>query len=305
MNNWKKYILGCTAGNILQLYDFIIYGYFAHIISVLFFPLKNEFISLLLTLAVFSSGSLVRPFSSLILGHLGDKYGRRVSLIISIGLMTVATALMGLIPTYSTIGILAPILLLICRILQSLAMSSEEVGAAIFLMENAPYNQRAYACSLILGSVFIGLLAGSLISIVITYWLTTADLYQWGWRLPFIFSAFFGFIALTIRIKQPESAEFATYKNNSNCQTYSTLKYIQVYSKSIIKIALISSLMGTSVYMLAVYIPSFLNSKTSLKLSSVMMLCSYAFALTFFLTIIVGKMSDLFVELPPKTEPGN
>src|ERR1700733_8424772 len=102
-NQWKKYIPGCVAGNVLELYEFIIYGYFASIIGKLFFPMQNQSASLMAAFAVFATGLLIRPFSAIIFGYLGDKFGRRLSLIISVGLMATATFLIGVLPTYTQI----------------------------------------------------------------------------------------------------------------------------------------------------------------------------------------------------------
>ena len=126
---WKKFIPGCIAGNILELYEFIIYGYFANIIGNLFFPTQDKYTALMAAFAVFATGSIIRPFSAVILGHLGDKLGRRISLILSVGIMAFSTLCIGLLPTYSQIGLTAPVMLIICRIAQGLSMTSEEVGA--------------------------------------------------------------------------------------------------------------------------------------------------------------------------------
>src|SRR5262245_56698971 len=126
--HWKKFILGCVAGNVLELYQFIIYGYFAVIIGQLFFPLQYEYSALFATFAVFATSAIVRPFTALIVGYVWDKLGRRISVIISIGIMSICTLGIGLIPPYTHIGILAPILLILCRIGQGLSMTGEEIG---------------------------------------------------------------------------------------------------------------------------------------------------------------------------------
>mgnify|MGYP000604391333 CR=1 FL=1 len=142
ITSWKRYIFGCAVGNFLEWYDFILYGFFAPIFSRLFFPTEDQFVSLLLTFAVFASACIVRPFSGLVFGYIGDKYGRKRALVYSIILVTIATTLMGCLPTYESVGVLAPFLLVICRLIQGIAVSAEEVGAAILLIENAPKKQR-------------------------------------------------------------------------------------------------------------------------------------------------------------------
>ena len=140
--SWKQLIIGCTVGNILELYDFILYAYFSTIIGLLFFPTNNKFIATLLAFSVFATGCLMRPIGSIIFGLLGDRLGRRKALVFSVGLITLSTGFIGVLPTYQTIGLVAPILLVVSRLLQGLSMCGEEVGAAIYLMESAPKHQR-------------------------------------------------------------------------------------------------------------------------------------------------------------------
>lgn len=290
-NNWKKFIPACVAGNILELYEFIIYGYFAIIIGDLFFPSQDEYSSLFATFAVFATGCIVRPFSAVFLGYIGDKLGRRISLIVSIGIMAVSTLGIGLLPTYSQIGIAAPMMLLLFRIGQGLSMTSEEIGAALFLMENAPKNEKGYASCFILGSVYIGLFFGSIISALIFSMLHEPALSTWGWRIPFILGGAIGLATLIIRIRQPESREFKEAVSKNEISTNPLFDLFKNNKLSVFRITFLCSLFAVAVYLFAVYIPNTMNILHIVKYET-MLICSAGFLLAFSSSLLVGKVVD-------------
>lgn len=291
-SHWKKFIPACVGGNILELYDFIIYGYFASTIGYLFFPILDSYMSLMAAFGVFATGSFVRPFSSMIFGHIGDKLGRRISLIISIGIMSVSTLGIGLLPTYSQVGWIAPMLLVICKVGQGLSMVGEEVGAALFLMENAPREQKAYAGSLVLGSVYLGLLLGSIITVIIFSIIPDKALLSWGWRIPFIVGGIWGIITLLIRIKQPESLEFKNASLDNKLLDSPLVKLFATDLFSVIKVTMLFCLMAVAIYLFAVFIPNRLNPHLSLNRITVMLICSFGFITAFFASLHAGKLTD-------------
>jgi MHS family proline/betaine transporter-like MFS transporter len=300
MKQWKKYIPGCVAGNILELYQFIIYGYFSSIIGAQFFPTENSYSSLMIAFGVFATGSLVRPFSSLVFGFWGDTFGRKYSLIISISLMSIATLLIGLLPTYHQIGLLAPAMLISCRIAQGLSMTSEEIGAALFLIENAPENQRGFASSFILGSVYIGLLLGSLMAALLFSVFPSSNLEDWAWRIPFILGGFAGILTLLIRIKQPESEEFHLIKKQHATLTNPLVALFKNNLFTAIRSTFLFSLTAVAVYLFAVYIPNVIkldDVESSKKI--IMSICSFGFAITFVVSILTGKWIDKIGEKTP------
>lgn len=290
-NNWKKFIPACVAGNVLELYEFIIYGYFATIIGGLFFPSQDKYSSLFATFAVFATGCLVRPFSAIILGYVGDKLGRRISLVISIGIMAISTLGIGLLPTYSQIGIAAPMMLLLFRIGQGLSMISEEIGAALFLMENAPKNEKGYASCFTLGSVYIGLFFGSIVSALIFSMLHEPALSSWGWRISFILGGIIGLATLLIRIKQPESHEFNEAVSNNEISTNPLIDLFKQNKLSMFRITLLCSLFSVAVYLFAVYIPNTMNIVHIVRYET-MLICSLGFLLAFYISLLVGKFVD-------------
>lgn len=204
----KTVMLAGVVGNALEWYDFLLYAYFASVIAPLFFPAKTPFVSLLLTFGVFALGFLVRPLGGLIIGRFGDVYGRKKALIFTIWLMTVPTVLIGLLPSYATIGIAAPIILTLIRCLQGFAVSGELTSSANFLVEHAHPQQRGFAGSLIMAGAFTGILFGSLIVTLQTEWMPADILHSWGWRIPFLLAGVFGVIGLIIRLRAMESPQF-------------------------------------------------------------------------------------------------
>lgn len=292
-NNWKKFILPAVAGNILELYEFIIYGYFASIIGDLFFPAEDKLTSILAALAVFAAGSVVRPFSAIFLGYFGDKVGRRASLILSISIMAFATTGIGLLPVYAQISVAAPILLLAFRMLQGISMTGEEVGAALYLVENSPGYEKAFASSFILGSVFIGLCFGSIISALVFSLLGDQALTSWGWRLPFILGGCLGFLVLIRRIRQPESEEFKDAMLRNKISKNPVMDLVGQYKFSVIRLTLLSAVYAVTVYLFAVYIPAKLIMAKIIK-QEVMIICSICFLLAFVISLISGKIADKF-----------
>ncbi|HTM64450.1 MAG TPA: MFS transporter [Gammaproteobacteria bacterium] len=292
-HNWKRHILPAVAGNILELYEFIIYGYFTSIIGDLFFPAEDKLTSILAALAVFAAGSVIRPFSAIFLGYFGDKVGRRASLILSIGIMAFATMGIGLLPVYAQISIAAPVLLLVFRMLQGISMTGEEVGAALYLVENSPDYEKAFASSFILGSVFIGLYFGSIISALVFSLLGDDALTSWGWRLPFILGGCLGFLVLIRRIRQPESEEFKAAMSRNEISKNPVKDLVGQYKFSVIRLTLLSAVYAVTVYLFAVYIPAILIMAKIIK-QKVMIMCSTCFLLTFIISLISGKIADKF-----------
>lgn len=152
----NKQTLSAVIGNIMEFYDFIIYAYLAKYIAINFFDTNNEMTTLLITFSVFASGYLTRPIGSILFGYIGDTIGRKKALVISISIITIATFSMGLLPNYSQIGIAAPLLLVILRLIQGLAVSGEEGGAAVYLSEANNFKGAGILGSLILGSAYLG-----------------------------------------------------------------------------------------------------------------------------------------------------
>ena len=160
-------VFGTVFGNIAEFYNFVIYAFFHSYIAANFFPNKSHYFSLFLTFFVFLTGYITRPLGSLLFGYIGDKYSRKKALVISIALMTFTTFAIGLLPTYHSVGLLAPILLFLFRMLQGLSVSGEEGGAAVYLAEIFGKKKSGFTGALVLGSVYFGVLIACLTCFII------------------------------------------------------------------------------------------------------------------------------------------
>lgn len=207
----RKVLITCMIGNALEWYDFILYAQFAYILSQKFFPESS--IREILTFAIFAAGFVVRPLGGVVFGSIGDRFGRRISLAIGILTMVVPTTMIGLLPSYDSIGLAAPIILTIARLIQGFSLGGEFGGCVVYLTEHAPANRRGLIGSIVYVSQCLGMLLGLIIAYLLSVFLSTEDLWKFGWRLPFISSFFVGMIALYIRNSLKESPIYSDMKN--------------------------------------------------------------------------------------------
>ena len=292
MQKWRRFILGCTLGNVLEWYDFILYGFFATILSRHFFPSHSHFISLLIVFSVFASGCLIRPLGSLLFGHIGDRYGRKRSLMITIVIISLATTSMGLLPTYQQVGVWAPILLTLCRLMQGLAVSGEEVGAGIFLTENAPRNEQCYASSIILGSVYVGLLLGSVTAFLITIIFSKAVVASWAWRVPFLLSFIYGVVAFYYRWRDIESPRFLLIETQKRVRYAPIKEVFSCYKEEIAVAIMLCFVFAVAIYLFAVYLPSFFNSIAGYNMEKTLLISALSLLVMSILVPLVGKLAD-------------
>lgn len=205
----QRMIFTCLSGNTLEWFDFAVYGFVAHIIAKQFFPAENYLLSILLTYSVFAVGFLARPLGSLIFGHIGDTLGRKQALVVSNFVMAVPTVCIGLLPTYETIGMAAPLLLLVCRILQGASVGGEFTGSFVYLIEQAPQNKKAsMGCWADLG-VHLGMMSGSLCVAILSQSMPPESFQSYGWRIPFMLGLLLAVVGVYMRRKLPESKEFS------------------------------------------------------------------------------------------------
>jgi MFS family permease len=201
-------ILASTLGTVFEWYDFFVYGTLAGIIGQNFFPADNAAVSLLITLATFGVGFGMRPLGAVLFGVLGDKLGRKYTFLVTVSLMGGATAGVGLLPTYASIGIAAPILLVLLRVAQGLALGGEYGGAAIYVAEHAPRRKRGFYTSFIHAGVAGGFLLSIGVVLAASHIASVQDWVRWGWRIPFLFSLVLLAISLWVRLMLHESPVF-------------------------------------------------------------------------------------------------
>jgi MFS family permease len=206
-------ITASAVGTMIEWYDFYIFGSLAVTISPLFYPEGNDTLALIAYLSTFAVGFVVRPFGALFFGRIGDLVGRKYAFLVTLLVMGGATAAIGFLPTYATIGILAPIILLLIRVLQGLALGGEYGGAAVYVAEHVPDERRGFYTSFIQITATLGLFVSLLVSIVVQNSMTRETFNAWGWRIPFIISIFLVGVSLYIRLRMKESPIFSQIKS--------------------------------------------------------------------------------------------
>lgn len=204
----RRTVVAASIGNFVEWYEFAVYGVVAAFISVAMFPSNDPTAAMLNTWAAYGIAFLVRPVGGVILARIGDRYGRRHILYVTITMMSVATFSIALIPSYATIGIAAPILLICARVAQGIAAGGELAGAAAFLYEHAPADRRARMVSFLGVSTFCAMVLGSMLGTLLTVALSEDQMQSWGWRLVFATALPLGFVGLYIRRSLTETPEF-------------------------------------------------------------------------------------------------
>lgn len=289
MQNRSIYIPGIALGNTLTMYEFVVYGFSSTYISRNFFPYESSLVGLLLTFTVFAMAGLVRPFGACLFGYLGDHIGRKKMLIVSIGLIGLSTGFIGLIPTYNSIGGLAVFLLCMCRILQGLALSGEEVGSALYLMEVAPVKKEGLYGSVVTSTIHVGVIFAICIVLLCNSLLAH---YSWSWRIPFIAAIPISVISLLLRIKQSESFEFEYIKKNKLISRFSAIKIIKNNFIKIIFGILSLALMSMLINFYVIFLPSYLKDILTLSSIKIELLVIPFFVFSVIGALFVGYISD-------------
>ncbi|MEZ0324061.1 MAG: MFS transporter [Hydrogenothermaceae bacterium] len=279
------------VGNILEWYDFTLYGYLAAILAQVFFPSEDPIASLLASSGAFAVGFIFRPLGSIMFGYIGDKYGRKKALIISIMLMAFPTFLIGLLPTYQQIGILAPVLLIILRILQGLSTGGEYTTSVSFVVEHAPQDKRGFFGSINLLGAVIGIMFGSLMGAVLTFTIPKESLLDWGWRIGFLFGIVLAFVGLYIRRKTEETPIFLQIQQNE--QNHNPLfKTVKEHYRELLIAVIFSSLQGVAFFLLFVYMPTFYSKFINIPMSTALFINTFAMFVLAVLIPVMASLSD-------------
>lgn len=251
----KKATGVAAFGTFIEYYDFSVYGYVAATLAIVFFPGDDPVIGLLNTLLVFGSAFIVRPLGAVFFGRLGDRKGRRTSLIASITCMGIAATLTGLLPGYAQIGVLAPILLVLLRMLQGFSTGGEIGGAAAYIHEWAAPNRRSLFVSLIpsVAQLGKGLAAG--LAALAAGMMPAADLAAWGWRIPFLLALPLGILCLVMRLKVEDSPEFQAINKTTEGTSKAPFKEVLTkYPKALAKVTSISLVQNLGTYIGTVFV---------------------------------------------------
>nr|ABC33884.1 major facilitator superfamily permease [Rhodococcus sp. T104] len=258
----RRAIVAASFGTFVEYYDFVIYGYVATFIAQAFFPTGNSFVSLLLTFGAFAVSFLARPLGAVIFAPLGDRYGRRTVLSVVILLMTLATAGIGLLPTYYQIGVAAPVLLMVLRLVQGISAGGEFGGAASLVAEFAPPSRRGFFVGFISLTVGGAMLFGSGTAMVLTRTLSAESMSQWGWRLPLLLSLPLGLIGLYIRFKLEETPAFTALSREGGVQKSPLLTTLRRDYRSVLIGIGIAATNSCMMALYFIYLPSALKEFT-------------------------------------------
>jgi len=199
LSSRNRTIVGGLAGNVMEWYDFAVYGYFAPILGHLFFPSNNPTASLIAAYGAFAAGFLMRPVGGMVFGYVGDKIGRKAALTLSVFMMAVPTFLVGVLPDAAHIGIAAPIIMVLLRMAQGLSVGGEYTTSIVFLVEHAEHRKRGFMGSWSLFGAVAGILLGSAVSALLNTFLSVESMHSWGWRLPFLMGIMVGVTGLIVR----------------------------------------------------------------------------------------------------------
>jgi len=291
---WK--VIGASsAGTLIEWYDFYIFGSLATTIASHFFPKDNPTAGLLLVLATFATGFVVRPFGALIFGRLGDIAGRKVAFLITLMLMGLSTFAIGIIPDYSQIGIVAPILLLILRLLQGLALGGEYGGAATYVAEHSPDGKRGFYTSFIQTTATLGLFISLGVILGTRSYFGKEAFDQWAWRVPFLLSALLIVFSYFIRVKLAESPLFTRAKNAGLTSTNPLRdSFVNPANRRLVILALIGATAGQGVvwYTGQFYALYFIEKVMNVEMvaANTIIAIALVFATPFF--VVFGALSD-------------
>ena len=267
----RKAIIAATIGNGLEWFDFTVYSFFAVIIAKLFFPTGNDVTSFLLTVATFGVGFFMRPVGAVVLGVYADRAGRKASLTLTIMLMAVGTAIIGLAPTYSQIGIGAPILIVIARLIQGFSAGGEVGGATAFLIEYAPNERRGYFASWQQASQGISFILGAAMGAIVTNGLSPEQIDTWGWRVPF----------LEQKAKAAKESRLAPLS-----------QVLRDHPREVLGGLGVTILWTVCTYTLVFYMPTYAKQQLGLPLGATFQSTALCGAIIFILCPIMGTLSD-------------
>ena len=283
--SFTRLVVAVSIGNALEWYDISSYGYFAVYVSRAFFPNSDPTISLLLTFGTFGLAFLIRPIGGVVLGAYADRHGRKASLMVSIVLMTAGTLAIAIMPSYQTIGLVAPIAVLAARLVQGFSAGGEFGSSTAFLVEHAP-GRRGFIASWQFASQGLGQVLSSLFGIGLTSWMTATDLNSWGWRIPFLFGILVGPVGIYIRNHLEDATAPPAAKHESVVGKVFTEQKLRVV------LAIGALAVSTAVNYLIVYMPTYVVKTLNLAPTVGFTATLAAAVAVTILTPVAGTVSD-------------
>ena len=284
-----KAIIRVVSGNFLEMYDFMVYGYYAPAIAKAYFPAHSAYASLLLTLLAFAAGFVMRPVGAIVLGAYIDHHGRRRGLILTLGLMAIGTLLVAAVPTYATIGVLAPLLVVAGRLLQGFSAGVELGGVSVYLAEIATPGHRGFYCSWQSASQQIAVVFAASLGLLLQYWLPPDAITSWGWRIPFVIGCLIVPFLFLIRRSLEETQAFLARRRPDVGEIYRSM-----LANSRIVILGVALVMMTTVsfYLITAYTPTFGSEVLHLSQFDVFVVTLCIGVSNFVWLPVMGALSD-------------
>lgn len=289
----RRVIAASAIGNFVEWFDFAVYGFLATLIATQFFASQDPSVALLKTFAVFAVAFALRPLGGIVFGALGDRLGRKRILSLTILLMAGSTTLIGLLPTYASIGVLAPALLTLARCLQGFSAGGEYAGACAYLMEHSPQDKRAFYGSFVPVSTFSAFACAALIAYGLEASLSAEAMNSWGWRVPFLIAAPLGLVGLYLRWRMEETPAFrqamAEGKQHSHSPLGDTLRH---HGRTIRNLGAFISLTALSFYMFTTYLTTYMQVVGGAARPTALLASLIALFFAALLCPFVGRYSD-------------
>lgn len=290
--SWRA-VTASTIGSVLEYYDFFVYGTLSALVfGQVFFPSEDPALSTLFALASFTVGFIARPLGGIILGHFGDRVGRKKVLLFTFMLTGTVTVLIGFLPSYAQIGVMAPILLVVLRILQGIGIGGEWGGAALLAVEHAPANRRGFFGSLVQAGAPVGVILSSLTVAVLTAVLSPAELVAWGWRIPFLASFILLIVGLILRSKVDETPEFEKIKTDKSAVKLPVWDAIRQYPRQIIAAVLIHTSDTTLGLIQGVFVLGYASGVLGMNPTIVLLANVFSAVMNLITTPIAGAWGD-------------
>lgn len=291
----RRTIAAGIAGNVMEWYDFAVYGYFAPTIGAHFFPADSQIASLLSAFGVFAAGFLMRPFGGMVFGHVGDRLGRKTALLVSVAAMAVPTFCIGVLPDHARIGVAASVLMVALRLVQGLAVGGEYTSSVVYLAEGAPAARRGFMASWSVFGAVAGILLGSAAGAVVTSLLPPAAMQAWGWRVPFLLGISVGLAGVVIRRHLVETAPPA----GTAAATSPVVEAFRAHWPAMLRVAGFNVLNGVAFYLLFVYGATWLTEVVRLDAGRALQINTISMLVLLVLIPLAGALSDRIGRKPP------
>ncbi|MET4579688.1 MFS transporter [Ottowia thiooxydans] len=297
-SNNKRVLYSAALGQFVEWYDFVVYAYSATVIAKLFFPTADPSTALLSAFAVYGVGFVMRPLGGFIFGSLGDRYGRRAVLAGIILGMGASTVLMGLLPTYAQIGIWAPILLVVLRLIQGLSASGETIGSNSFVAEHAPPNRRGLHVAFTYAFANLPPVAAALLILLLTSLMGNQAYESWGWRIPFLLGGPLALVGLYIRTQVDESPAFQKAQASNQISNSPVKDAMREQRKQMAFSFCLAAFSSLAFYTLSGYFVSYLTASVGMSRTDALTANSVAMVVAFLSMILSGYLSDLVGRKP-------